>query len=210
MSLDARARDQEQDRSMRFSLLFALALPAGLLACSGDPDPTGGSSSTGEGPSTTAPEGAVNVEIYATPDQTCPVGNVHIDLGNSKVEPPKVEVDAWQGASVTCSVSATGSGFAASGTLKKGALSLTFKDVLSDGGSATGTISFKDPAGAATYTSEAKTPCIFQFAPGTAQGIDTGKAFMQFDCASLVHDADPKLSCSARYGYVLVDRCDGI
>ena len=194
---------------MRLFVLFAFALPVGLLGCSGDTTIPGGSS-TGEGPSTTAPEGSVNVEIYATPAQKCPVGNVHIDLGNSKVEPPKVVVDAWEGASVTCSVTATGSGFAASGTLKKGALSLTFKDVLSDGASSTGTISFKDPAGAATYTSTAAAPCVFQFAPGTKQGIDSGKAYMQFDCASLVNDADPALSCSARYGYVLVDRCMGM
>jgi hypothetical protein len=194
---------------MRLFVLFAFALSAGLVGCSSD-TASGSASSTGEGPSATAPEGAVNVEIYATPEQTCPVGNVHIDLGNSKVEPPKLEVDAWQGASVTCAVTATGSGFAASGTLKKGAYSLTFKDVLSDGGSATGTISFKDPAGSATYTSPATAPCIFQFAPGTTQGLDSGKAFMGFDCSSLVNDADPKQACSARYGYVLVDRCTGM
>ena len=194
---------------MRLLVLFAFIVPSGLLGCSGDTVIPGGSS-TGEGPSTTAPEGAVNVEIYATPEQTCPVGNVHIDVGNSKIEPPKVEVDGWQGASITCSVAATGSGFAASGTLKKGALSLTFKDVLSDGKSATGTVSFKDPAGATTYTSTAATPCIFQFSPGTSQGIDSGKAFMQFDCSNLVNQGDPTKSCSARYGYVLVDRCAGM
>jgi hypothetical protein len=33
---------------------------------------------------------------------------------------------------------------------------------------------------------------------------------MHFECASLVNDADPKLSCSSRYGYVLVDRCAGM
>jgi hypothetical protein len=188
---------------------FAFALPAGLFGCSSDTGTSGGSS-TGAGPSTTAPEGAVNVEIYANTDQTCPVGNVHVDLGNSKVEPPKVEVDAWEGASVVCSVTANGDGFAASGTLKKGALSLTFKDVVSSGKSTTGTISFKDPGSAATYTSPAQTPCIFQFDPGTTQGIEAGKAYMHFECASLVNDADPSSSCSSRYGYVLVDRCAGM
>ena len=189
---------------------FAFALPAGLLGCSGDIATTAGGSSTGEAPSATAPEGAVNVEIYASSEQTCPVGNVHVDVGNSKLQPPKVEVDAFEGASVVCSVTANGDGFTASGTLKKGPLSLTFKDVLSSGMSTTGTISFKDPAGAATYTSPAGTPCVFQFAPGTSQGIEAGKVYMQFDCTSLVNDADPKLACSARYGYVLVDRCDGM
>ena len=193
---------------MRLLVLFAFSISAGLLGCSSDTGSPSGSG-TGEGPSTTAPQGAVNVEIYATPEQTCPVGNVHIDLGNSKVEPPKLEVDAWEGASVKCSVAATGMGFGASGTLKKGAYSLTFKDVVSDGGSATGTVSFKDPAGSATYTNPTATPCIFQFTPGTTQGLDAGKAFMQFDCSALVNDADPKQSCSARYGYVLVDRCAG-
>lgn len=196
---------------MRIFAIFACALSSAVLGCSGDSVTTTGSgSSTGEGPSTTAPEGAVNVEIYATPEQKCPVGNVHIDVGNSKVEPPKLEVDAYQGASIVCSVTATGSGFDASGTLKKGALALTFKDVLSDGKSATGNIQFKDPAGAATYSSPAATPCIFQFTPGTAQAIDAGKVFMSFDCSSLVNDADPTQSCSARYGYVLVDRCAGM
>ncbi|MEP7125235.1 MAG: hypothetical protein ABJE95_30170 [Byssovorax sp.] len=189
---------------------FAFAFPAGLLGCSGDTATTAGSSSSGDGPSPTAPEGAVNVEIYASTDQTCPVGNVHVDLGNSKLTPPTLETDGWEGASVVCSVTANGSGFSASGTLKKGAQSLTFKDVSSSGMSTTGTISFKDPAGAATYTSPAAAPCVFQFAPGTAQGIEAGKTYMQFDCTSLVNDADPKLACSARYGYVLVDRCAGM
>jgi len=197
---------------MRFTLLFAFAfaLPAGLLGCSGDTATSAASGSTGAGPSSTAPEGAVNVEIYTSTEQDCPVGNVHLDLGNSKVDPPRVEVDAWEGASVVCSVTANGDGFTASGTLKKGALSLTFKDVVSSGKSATGTISFKDPAGAATYTSPVQKPCIFQFAPGTSQGIEAGKVHMQFDCASLVNDADPTRSCSSRYGYVLVDRCAGM
>lgn len=114
----------------------------------------------------------MNVEIYTSTEQDCPVGNVHLDLGNSKVDPPRVEVDAWEGA--------------------------------------TGTISFKDPAGAATYTSPVQKPCIFQFAPGTSQGIEAGKVHMQFDCASLVNDADPTRSCSSRYGSVLVDRCAGM
>ena len=214
MSLDARPRDREKIVLMRLASLFAFAfaLPAGLLGCSGDTATTAGGSSTGEGPSDTAPEGAVNVEIYPSTEQICPVGNVHIDLGNSKDEPPKVEIDAWEGASVACAVTldAAKGGLNASGTLKKGALSLSFKDVWSSGTSTTGTISFKDPAGAATYTSPAAAPCVFQFAPGTSQGIEAGKVYMQFDCTSLVNDADPKLSCSARYGYVLVDRCAGM
>jgi hypothetical protein len=194
---------------MRVLLLLALPLVPGLLGCSGDTTNSSGTSA-GAGPSTTAPEGAVNVEIYATPEQTCPVGNVHIDVGNTRVEPPKLEVDAWEGASVVCAVTPSGAGFAASGTLKKGGLELTFRDVVSDGASATGTISFKDPAGAATYTSTAKAPCIFQFAPGTTQGLDAGKAYMQFECGSLVNDADPTRSCSSRNGYVFVDRCTGM
>lgn len=189
---------------MRSSPLFVLSLGTLLAACGGD-DPTG-TSSTG-GPSTTAPEGAVNMEIYATPEQTCPMGNIHVDIGNSRVSPPELAVDAYEGAAITCKVVASGMGYTASGAIKKDSLDFAFEGVTSTGESAIGKVTVKDPATGESYQSPDGAPCVFQFAPGSGQGIEAGKAWMQFDCSSLVSAKDATLSCSSRYGYVLVDRC---
>jgi hypothetical protein len=189
---------------MRSNALLAFPLGLLLMACSGD---EGTGTSGASGPSTTAPQGAVNMEIYSTPDQSCPIGNVHVDIGNSRVNPPELAVDAWEGASIDCSVVATGGGFTANGAIKKGEFDFAFEGVTSSGESAIGKVSVHDPATGELYQSLDGTPCVFQFAPGSGQGIEAGKAWMQFDCATLANAKDPQLSCSSRYGYVLVDRC---
>jgi len=181
-----------------FFFVFLVALPA----CSSE---TQGVSSTG--PSPTAPEGAVNMEVYATPEQTCPPGNFHVDIGNTKVTPPALLVSGEGGVTVTCAVVAQGAKYQASGAIKQGSLDFSFQDVLTSGGSATGTVSFVDPKGSGRYTSVASAPCVFQFAPSSAQGIGAGQVFVQFDCAALVNEADATKSCSSRYGYVALDRC---
>jgi len=191
-------------RVMRSISLFVVPFVFHFAACGGDD--TTGTSSTG-GPSATAPVGAVNMEIYATPDQTCPIGNAHVDIGNSRVTPPELATDAYEGAVVTCKVVATGMGFSASGAIKKGSLDFAFEGVTSSGESAIGTVTVKDPATGDSYQSPAGAPCVFQFAPGSGQGLEAGKAWMQFDCSSLVSEKDATHSCSSRYGYVLVDRC---
>jgi len=183
----------------------ALFFVTWVSACSSE---SAGTSSTG-GPSPTAPEGAVNMEVYATPVQSCPPGNFHIDIGNTKTMPPALVVDGWESATVSCAVIPMSGKFAASGAVKQGALDFSFQDVLTDGSSAIGTVSFVDPSAKASgrYTSPGSMPCVFQFAPGTGQGVSTGKVWMQFDCSSLVSEVDATKSCSSRYGYVLVDRC---
>ncbi|MFO0758369.1 MAG: hypothetical protein U0359_17895 [Byssovorax sp.] len=182
-----------------------LVLGFSLAACSSDTGTSGAGG--GSGPST-APAGAVNMEIYATPEQKCPIGNVHIDIGNSRVNPPELAVDAEEGASIKCRVAATGMGFGASGSIKKASFDFSFEGVTSSGESAVGKVTVHDPATGDEYTSPDGAPCVFQFAPSSGQGIEAGKAWMQFDCSSLVSEKDASLTCSSRYGYVLVDRCD--
>ncbi|MEO7331873.1 MAG: hypothetical protein ABI193_25075 [Minicystis sp.] len=190
---------------MRSSPLFVLPLGILLAACGGGDDTTG-TSSTG-GPSSTAPVGAVNMEIYATPEQSCPIGNIHLDIGNSRVMPPELATDAFEGAAITCKVVANGGGFTASGMIKKESDDFAFEGVNSSGESAVGFVTVKDPVTGDSYRSPDTAPCVFQFAPGSGQGLEAGKAWMQFDCSSLVSEKDSTLSCSSRYGYVLVDRC---
>jgi hypothetical protein len=195
---------------MRSGPPLVLALMLTPLACSSESTGSTSSSTTGGsgGPSKTAPEGAINMEVYTTPEQSCPLGNVHIDMGNSKVSPLVLVTEGFEGASVACSVVPDFKGnWVATGSLQKGALSFTFKDLTTGGQSATGTIVIKDPLGKDTYTSDPKSPCVFQFAPGSGQGVENGKLWIQFDCSTLVSDADKSKTCSSRYGYLFVDRC---
>src|SRR4051794_2336352 len=128
---------------MRFSPLSVFPFGILLLACSGSE----GTSSTGSGgPSATAPEGAVNMEIYATVEQSCPIGNVHIDVGNSRVSPPELAVDAYQGAAISCAVVPKDELLSASGSIQQGSFTFSFKDVVTAGDSATGQVTVKDPA----------------------------------------------------------------
>jgi hypothetical protein len=195
---------------MRISQLACLVSLLLLSACSGDDTSTAaatGSSGGGSGPST-EPQGAFNVEIYATMAQTCPPGNVHIDIGNTKLVPPTVVVDGVDGATVSCKVAQMGESFAASGEIKAGTSHVSFADVLTDGGSATGTVTFDDPATATQYVSSTALPCVFQFAPGSGQEVSAGRIFVQFDCSDLVSAANPADTCSARYGYAYFENCD--
>lgn len=198
---------------LRYPLLrFAFGLAClGPLGCGGD-DTNGGSSTTATtstGPVGTEPRGGVNMEVYATPEQTCPPGNIHVDMGNLKAFPPVVVVDGFEGAHVACNVApAQGTAFAATGTITVGATTFSFGDLTTDGTSATGSVSFIDAASGEPYSSTGgKQPCVFQFAPGTDQGVEAGRVFVGFDCSDLVNTADANQRCSSRYGYVLVENC---
>jgi hypothetical protein len=188
----------------------ALPLPLALIlvACSGGE--TGGNTSSttgGEGPSETAPTGAVNLEVYTAEGQDCPAGNVHVDLGNTKLDPPELLVDAYEGASVACAVEPMGLVLDASASLSQGGASFSFSGVTSDGKSAVGAVTIELPDGGGEYQSDPQKPCVFQFAPGSGQAIAPGKVFVQFDCNALTRAGDPSKTCSSRYGYVYVDRC---
>ena len=175
-----------------------------LAGCGGDDTSTSGSTSGGS----TGPEGAVSLEVYRNDQQTCPYGSLLIEIGNVKASPPKLVVDGEAGAAITCSVAPMGEAFLASGSVGIGKKAMSFGVVLTDGGSAVGSIRFQDPDTGAGYASSPAQQCLFQFAPSSDQGIEAGRVFMQFDCPALVSEADPTVVCSARYGYVLVDRCD--
>lgn len=190
---------------MRSSMAVILLVAAALPACSHDE--TTGSSSTGGGPDPNGPAGAVNMEVYSTPDQTCPPGNFHIDVGNTKITPSELVLNGESDTTIACSVIPTSGKFATTGSIKQGDLDWSVKDLLTDGTSATGTVSFVDPSGSGRYTSSMTHPCVFQFAPGSKQGISTGDVFVQFDCSDLVSEADATKSCSSRYGYVQFERC---
>ena len=182
------------------TLLFA-------IGCSSESE----SSSGGEGGSVPfeGPRGAVNMEVYASEAQTCPPGNLHVDMGNPRTDPPLQVEDGRGGATVACTVSHSGSQYAANGTITKGDASFSFSDVVIDDDlpSALGMVAFVDADGV-QYQSQSAKPCVFQFAPQTEQGVVAGRIFVQFDCTSLVSAADPANDCSSRYGYVLVQGCE--
>lgn len=185
--------------------LSVLAAAVSLAGCGGDDTGATSGSTTG---GSTAPQGAVSVEVYRNDQQTCPYDSLLLEIGNVKASPPKLVVDGEAGAAITCSVAPMGEAFAANGSLGIGKKALSFGDVLTDGGSAVGSIRFQDPDTGAGFASAAAEPCVFQFAPSSDQGVAPGRVFVQFDCPALVSEADPTVVCSSRYGYVLVDRCD--
>jgi hypothetical protein len=184
---------------------LALALALGLSACSDDGSGTTSADDGGKGEP--KPTGAVNMEVYATEEQSCPPGNIHIDIGVVNASPAKTVTDGEDGAKVSCAVGPSGSVLSASGSIEKGAASFAFSVAVESGKpSAVGEVAFTDPASGVRYAS-GMSPCLFQFAPGSGQGIEEGEIFVQFDCSALESEADPKLACSSRYGYVRLESC---
>ncbi len=149
------------------------------------------------------------MEVFASSEQSCPPGNVHIDIGNVKTAPPTTVTDGQDGAQVVCAVVPDGDKLAASGSIARGAIAFSFEGLVTAGESAIGSVGFRDPASGAAYASPAGSPCVFQFAPGTDQGIAAGRVSVQFDCSNLVIEQDPAAACSARYGYLLLEGCEG-
>lgn len=188
--------------------MCVFASPFAILGCA-DADPVSLSSSSNGAPQEPGPSGAVNLEIYETEIQTCPVGNVHIDIGNVNSAPPVTFEDGKEGTAVACSVLPEGSKLRASGSLTQGAKVFSFRDVVTDGKSSIGVVKVTDPASGTVYEAPDAKPCVFQFAPGSSQGVEAGRIWVQFDCSSLVSAADAAHECSLRYGYVLLEHCEG-
>ncbi|HZF49854.1 MAG TPA: hypothetical protein VE093_14440 [Polyangiaceae bacterium] len=188
--------------------LTALVLPFALIACADD-DRATSSSSKNSPPEDPGPTGAVNLEIYGTELQDCPAGNVHIDIGNVSSAPPVTFEDGKDGAEVSCSVVPEAGKLRASGSIAHGSQAFSFKDVVTEGKSAIGFVTAKDPASGTIYAAPPGKPCVFQFAPNSAQGVEAGRIVVQFDCSSLVSAEDPAHECSLRYGYVLLEHCEG-
>lgn len=194
-------------RTIAFISTLVCISAAFSLGCSDDERRA--SSSDNETNSVPQATGAVNMEVYATAVQSCPPGNIHIDIGNVNAAPPLVYENGQDGAEVACSVLAEGAKFRAGGSLKKGMFSFSFHDVLTDGTSAVGQVQFSDPKDSTVYASSDLGPCVFQFAPGGEQGVSAGQIFVQFDCSNLISMADPKAACSSRYGYIRLEHCVG-
>lgn len=188
-------------RASSLSILLSLS----LAGCGGDERPPRDTSP--KGPDGTEPMGAINMEVYAEQSQTCPPGNIHIDIGTVNSSPAVLVVDGFEGAKVTCSVVKSGGAFKASGSIEQGDLAWAFTDLTADGPSAIAQVEFTDPKAGTRYLSNVAKPCVFQFAPGSLQGVDAGHIFVQFDCPDLVSVADPTNTCSSRYGYVRLENC---
>jgi hypothetical protein len=184
---------------------LALALTLGLSACSDDGSGTSSSDDSGNGDP--KPTGAINMEVYATEEQSCPPGNIHVDVGAVNASPAKTVTDGEDGAKVACAVVPSGGLLSASGSIEKGSASFAFAVKVESGKpSAVGEVAFTDPGSGVRYAS-AMPPCLFQFAPGSGQAIKEGEIFVQFDCPALESAADPNDACSSRYGYVRLENC---
>lgn len=191
-------------------LLSAGLLAFGLLAGCSDDSGESNSGGGGEGGEYfSGPRGALNLEVYAADQQTCPPGNVHLDIGTVNASPPIFVYDGISGAGVTCTVKPTGQGLGVTSHLTNASNDVSVTDMITDAGvSAVGIVRFVEPASGAVYSSPINQPCVFQFAPGTDQTIEAGRVFVQFDCGHLVNEADATQECAGRYGYLHLEGCD--
>lgn len=193
------------------SLLRPMAVSSALLllgCSSGDANPAGGATSQPSGR-----KGAVNVEIYESQGQSCPLGNVHLDIGSVNSS-PVAEVADGEGATITCRVAEgqSGSGdagppFAASGSLAQGSVSFRFANVTATAStpSATGEVVIRDPNAGGEYASQS---CVFEFLATQGDQIGPGMLHVEFQCGTLASAADPAKTCAARNGYLLLEACD--
>jgi hypothetical protein len=206
--------------SPRPSVVVLAAIAALAAPATGCSDETESAAAT-TGASTTGPTGserfgAVNLEIYAQPMQTCPVGNVHIDIGNVKTEPPQTVSDGFAGASVTCTVAQVALQFVASGSIvqesgdPQKSRDFSFSGLETEGVSGLGMVAIKDPADGTKYESNMDKPCVFQFIESAGHSVTPGRISVQFDCTQLVSEANSADTCSLRFGYVLLDKCNTV
>lgn len=200
-------------------VLAAIAALAALMTgCSDDTESaaTGTTGASTTGPTGSERFGAVNLEVYAQPMQTCPVGNVHIDIGNVKTEPPTTVSDGFSGASVTCTVAQVALDFVASGSIvqegddPQKSRDFSFSGLDTKGVSGLGRVAIKDPADGTKYESTMANPCVFQFIESANHSISPGRISVQFDCTEIVSEANSADTCSIRFGYVLLDKCDTV
>ncbi len=181
-----------------------IALAAACVAgCSSGGEAANGST----GDAGAVARGAVDLEVYATEEQSCPPGNVHVDIGHVTTSPPDMLAHGVDGARVECAVVQNEEKFAASGTVARGAASFSFRDVVTAGASAIGHVEVVDPASGIRYASSEAHPCLFQFSATSGQGIGAGRIDVGFDCSDLVSAADPSKSCSSRYGSLRLEAC---
>lgn len=224
MMLDRSLRDGAAPRlpSPRPSvvvLAVIAALVAPMTGCSDDTESAAAAGTTGgstTGSTGSERIGAVNLEVYAQAMQTCPVGNVHIDIGNVKTEPPQTVNDGFSGASVTCTVAQVALDFVASGSIVQDrddpqeSLDFSFTGLDTKGVSGLGMVAIKDPADGTKYESTMANPCVFQFIESANHSISPGRLSVQFDCTEIVSEANSADTCSVRFGYVLLEKCDTV
>ena len=199
---------------MMSRLALALATAALVVGCSSSDDAlfgaTGGATTGAGGGAATqtgggGPRAALNVEIYAQPEQECPAGNVHVDVGNASASPPALVADGQGGAHVACTLGADGDAFTITATITDGTRSFVLDGLTTNGGSAVGHVRLADPATGVTYESTKKHPCLFQF--GGGQGVDADHLDVGFDCSALESTADEGKACSSRYGKLYLAGC---
>jgi hypothetical protein len=196
-------------------LALALATAALASGCSSSSDDLFGANGAtttagaGGGASTqtvgSGPRAALNVEIYAQPEQECPAGNVHVDVGNASASPPVLVADGQGGAHVACSIAPGGDAFAVTASIEDGPRVFTLDGLVTGGQSAIGHVRLEDPAAGVPYESTKKHPCLFQF--GAGQGVGADHLDVGFDCGALRSTADEGKACSARYGKLRLEGC---
>ena len=202
-------------------IVLAFALGSAVLACggssasddvfgangagSGTTGAGGGSGSTATG--TGGPRVALNVEVYGQPEQQCPAGNVHVDVGNASTSPPEWVADGEGGAHVACTIAVKGDKFEVSATIVSGTRSFQVDGLATDGSSAIGHVRIADPATGAEYESTKQRPCLFQFSATDGQTVDAKQLFVGFDCSELESTTDKAKACSSRYGKLRLEGC---
>lgn len=159
-------------------------------------------------PATPAPQGAFNVTFGNAigTGVTCPAMQpAQLQVGAVGGAQYASVIDGEDGVTVTCTVSKSGAGFRASGSIVKGTSRFSLAPVtVGEGNSNQGRVSV---AGANTagkpYGPTAETLCDFQMIKG-AEGF----IWLAFECPHVISGSSDNEQCSLYNGYLVFENCE--
>ncbi|MEZ4222683.1 MAG: hypothetical protein R3B13_17205 [Polyangiaceae bacterium] len=114
-------------------------------------------------------------------------------------------VDGQDGASVTCAVRPSASGFDVTGIISRAGISFGIQGKVAADGTGTADVTYFDPASAITLKSPASTPC--QLSAPQASTVSAGRIWAGIQCPGLAGEATPALYCAGQ-GHLILENCD--
>lgn len=160
-------------------------------------------------PVSPAPQGAFNV-TFGNADGTgvtCPAmqPTAQLQVGAVGAAQRSAVVDGEDGATVSCKISKSGTGFVARGTILKGTASFYLAAVeIGEGKNNKGTVSVSGANTAGkSYGPEDGTACTFHVI-----SAEEGRAWLSFECPHVVTGGSDAEQCSLNNGYLVFENCE--
>ena len=160
-------------------------------------------------PTSAAPQGAFNVTFGNANGTgvTCPATNPSAQLmvGTVGSAQHASVIDGEDGATVSCAVRKSGTGFLVSGSIQKGTATFYLGAVnVGEGMSNEGTVSVSGAnTGGKSYGPEDGTACSFHVIDAAE-----GRAWLSFECPHVVTGSSDAEQCSLYNGYLIFENCE--